>query len=219
MPKALDVVIDTQVSYLLPSQKHTYVPKAAQLILPGLEWLCTRNENNSVGVMFTENKFTPEEYEKSELKKEFPAHCLIGGLSGYDPVGVQNIFNQRLLVSRGVPVFHLHKKIQSMWAKDMWDNHATVHSFKGSSAQAYGLPEFIGTQLEGVKRVNIWGVAADGALINAIDGFLARKFKVNVISNLCRGRAYQISQLLAAEKYGPFKMDNVLTETVLEGDL
>lgn len=219
MSKALDVVVDAQLSYLLPSQGETHIPRAERIIVPGLEWLSTRTDKNSAGVMFTENKFTADEYSMCELRHEFQPHCLVGDLGDYDPVGVQNAFNQRLLVSRGVPVFHLHKKTRNMWDLDMWDSHSTVHTFRGSSASAYTLPEFVGTQLEGVKRVNIWGVSGDGAVLDAIDGFLARKFGVNVITNLCRSRVYDIEDLLSQPKYAQYRTNSLLSWELFSGSV
>jgi nicotinamidase-related amidase len=194
--RTLDVVVDTQLDYVLPSRK-THVPRAQRLLVPGLEWLCTRTPENSFGVLFTENKFTPDEYKESDLSPELPPHCLIGSLGDYDPVGVQNAFNQRLLSSRGVPVYHLHKKMRNMWDIDADDNQATVHSFQGSTANAYFLSEFITKNVAeaGVKRVNIWGVSSDDAVLHAITGFLLRKFKVNVVSNLCASVSTDIEDL------------------------
>lgn len=191
--KALDVVIDTQIDYLLPSQASTYVPGAEAIIVPGLEWLCTRTESNSVGVLFTGNKFTESEYAESKMAQELPPHCLVGALGDYDPVGVQNVFSQRIMVSRGVPTFHLYKKTRSMWDVDADDNQATVHTFHGSAATAYNLQQFMHTtEILPVSLVNIWGVASDGAVRDAIVGFLLRGFKVNVVTNLCRGLRTEI---------------------------
>lgn len=196
--RTLDVVVDMQLDYVLPSREATRVPRAQRLVVPGLEWLCRRTPENSFGVLFTENKFTADEYAESTISLELPPHCLVGALGDYDPVGVQNAFNQRLLSSRGIPVYHLHKKTQNMWDIDADDNQATVHAFQGSTATAYFLSEFIGklVQDEGkVDKVNIWGVASDVAVRDAITGFLIRKFKVNVVTNLCAERTYDIEDL------------------------
>lgn len=187
--RSLDVIVDTQIDYMLPGRP-TSVLSAQNLIAPGIEWICSRTPKNSFGVLFTGNKFTESEYEDSELRKEWPAHCLVGGLGDYDPVGVQNVFSQRLCVSRGVPTFHLYKKRQDMWKRDTDGMQANVHAFQGSVATSYSLPEFIGAKVKesGVVLINIWGVATDGALADAVAGFLEQNFRVNVVTNLCKGR-------------------------------
>lgn len=195
--KSLEVLVDTQVDYLLPSRP-TYIDGGHRIIVPGFERLCALMPETSHGVLFTGNKFTVDQYAESRLSQEFPPHCLVGALGDYDPVGVQNIFNQRLLVSRGIPTYHLHKQEQDMWDLDSYDMHATVHAYQGSNATAYTLPEFIGKYVldAGISHINIWGVSADAAVREAITGFLARKFKVNVITNLCKSRGADIEDVL-----------------------
>jgi nicotinamidase/pyrazinamidase len=196
-PKALDVVIDTQIDYMLPSRP-AHIRSAEDIIVPGLEWLCERNEDNCAGVLFTANKFTPAEYHKTLYAREFPPHCLTGDLGSYDPVGLQNVFSQRLLVSRGVPTFHLYKKVHSMWDVDLDGFPANVHAYYGGVQTSFSLAEFVGKNLDetGVNNVNIWGTDTSGALKDAITGFLLRKFKVRVYLNLCAARVGIKSMIL-----------------------
>lgn len=184
--KILDVVLCAQLDYLLPEGKAS-VPDAYKVILPGMRHLLDRTPENSAGVLFVDNKFTDENYDETDYANEYPAHCLTGGFGDYDPIGVQNVFSYRLLNSRGIPVFHMHKHVQDMWQPDQHDVMATVHVDRGGAQTAMFLSEFVGTMLDrqGINTINIWGASPKKDTKLAITGFLVRGFRVRRWADLC----------------------------------
>lgn len=195
--KTLEVVVNTQVDYALPSRP-AYVPGAEEIIVPGIEFLCSRNAGNSAGVLMVTNRWEANEYGKSELASKFRPHCLIGGWGDYDPVGVQNVFSPTMIEQRGLPVWTLHKRHENMWQLGREGFLGTVHRMQGSNAEAWTLADFVDEELREaqVNTVNIWGVSSDDAVKKAISGFLAHGFSVNVINNLCRHREVPIKQVI-----------------------
>lgn len=183
--KHLEVVVGTQVDYLLPEGKAA-VPQGHQIIVPGLRRLMDLQPESCAGVLFVNNYFTETEYKQSAYAKEHPPHCLVPGLDDYEAVGVQNVFSRYLLMPRGVPCFRGYKKTHSMWERDMWENPMKVDATRGSAATAETLPQFIGSLNDGVSNVVIWGLDTELEVAPAIDGFLVNGFKVCVLFDLCR---------------------------------
>jgi nicotinamidase/pyrazinamidase len=201
--KTLDVVVNTQVDYMLPEGK-VYIKNAENLIVPGIQWMLTRTDLNSAGVLFVNNHFSEDEYAESEYAVEFPPHCLLAGLDDYEPVGTQNVFSQRLLVTRGVPVFNLQKKTKSMWGKIEGHNTPSVHLNRGGASTAMTLEYFMNAYITddlGVSNVNIWGVDVEFEVAQAMAGFLKRGFRVTLHAGLChlRGSAHAAQKKLASD--------------------
>jgi hypothetical protein len=181
----LEVVVGTQVDYVLPEGK-VAIPLASQVIVPGLRRLLDLRPDNCVGVLFVNNVFTEHEYAKSVYARELPPHCLVPGLDDYEAVGVQNVFSSFLLTPRGVPVARGYKKAP-MWEKDMWGNHMKINCLRGAASTAETLPQFIGGMEErGLSNVVIWGMDTELEVLPAVDGFLVAGYKVKLIFDLCR---------------------------------
>lgn len=187
--KHLEVVVGTQVDYLLPEGKAA-VPQGYQIIVPGLRRLMDLRPESCAGVLFVNNYFTEAEYKQSEYAQEHQPHCLIPGLDDYEAVGVQNVFSRFLLMPRGIPCFRGYKKTRSMWERDMWENPMKVDATRGSAATAETLPQFIGSmEDEGVSNVVVWGLDTELEVAPSVDGFLVGGFKVRIMFDLCRSYA------------------------------
>jgi nicotinamidase-related amidase len=89
-------------------------------------------------------------------------------------------------------VYHLHKKNVDMWKRDHDGFFPAVQSITGSVAIAYALPEFVLHQLldNGIHKVKVWGLLAEGSVKHCIKGFLAAGFDVSVVLDLCRSRTH-----------------------------
>jgi hypothetical protein len=184
--KHLEVVVCTQVDYLLPEGKAA-VPQGHQIIVPGFRRLLDLRPESCAGVLFVNNFFTETEYKQSDYAKEHQPHCLVAGLDDYEPVGVQNVYSRYLLMPRGIPVFRGYKKTRSMWDLDMWENRMKVDLVRGSAATVETLPQFMGgMEDEGLSNVVIWGLDTDLEVAPAVDGFLVAGYKVKVLLDLCR---------------------------------
>jgi hypothetical protein len=83
-----------------------------------------------------------------------------------------------------------------MWAGRKGVSDATVHEFNGSHETSLTMNEFVDefVREEGVAKVNLWGID-EQALCAAARGFLAKGFKVRLVTNLCHHREVSVKTL------------------------
>lgn len=178
MTETFDIVVDAQNDFMRSNGK-LFVP-GAEAIIPNLQtYIATAN---SQGVLFTYDTHLLGVYETSEEAKEFPIHCV------KDTEGWQLAVNRSAV---RVPVYTMEKGVF-----DMWKEPALY-------VQPDGRYQLIDRDLffkeltrKGVTTVRVTGVAADYCVKWAIDGLVARGFKVEVIGDLTVGIGRGIEQVV-----------------------
>lgn len=203
MNKVLVVVVDTQFDFMMP-QGRLPVPGADALIAPGIDFLAGLDPEEVAGVLFTFDTHDAENYLGSaeHLGDEasgipgFPLHCEIG------TPGWANVFNP-MLVPDAIPTWELRKNVFDMWEQPSHEVHVQQTASRGDEHVAISLPrEFFfrgepgnagdgpeprGPHLRDVDTVRVIGVASDFCVAWAINGFLQRGFKVEVVGDLTAG--------------------------------
>lgn len=172
------VVVDTQYDFMMPDGI-LYVKGAEETIVPIVEYLASLTPDTTVGVLFTFDTHTREQYEGSPESKMFPIHCELGTL------GHKNIINDRLL-DRGEaldnqPYIHkyfLHKEVFNMWESTLVNGPYSLEKFE------YFLEKRVRDEVE---IIDIIGVALNFCVKQAVDGFLERGFKVRLHTSMTRG--------------------------------
>lgn len=173
------VVIDTQYDFMIPGGA-LYVGSAEQIITPAIHFLANLKPEDYAGVLFTADTHTRDTYFNMPESKEFPIHCV------RDEAGWQNVFNP-LLVPRGIRPWSLFKGVFSMWEEDYLELMPIVD---GAIQRGAGKPRdafFENLKIQGIDTIQVFGVASDYCVKWAVDGFVKRGFKVEVIQELCRG--------------------------------
>lgn len=186
MTKKLLIVVDTQFDFMMPSGA-LYVGGAEQIIVPGIDFLASLNKDDYQGVLFTADTHYVETWDSMPESKEFPIHCVMG------TPGWQNVFNP-MMVGSGIPVSHMEKGVFSMWEEDDLDIRLIRPSeeaiLQGNAAQDMVMSRnffFDALELSGIETVQVMGVASDYCVKWAVDGLVKRGFKVEVLTELCRG--------------------------------
>ncbi len=195
------VIIDAQVDFM-KKDGALYVPGAEDtidIINSYLESLTL--ENGYFGAIFTADTHDPESYKDSEEAKEFPPHCYLG-TDGFDfAVDPSKVVQAK---DGGVDRFIMNKNVFNMW--DQTD--LAVRPFKviGEPVPIEGNQDretFFNNALNaGIDTVEVCGVASDYCVKWAIEGLLARKFKVVVYDNLVAGIERDIHQVAQEEFAG-----------------
>lgn len=178
MKKNFVVVVDTQYDFMMPDGI-LYVKGAEETIVPMIEYLASLTPETTIGVLFTFDTHTREQYEGSPESKMFPIHCEFGTL------GHKNIINDRLL-DRGEaldnqPYIHkyfLHKEVFNMWESTLVNGPYSLEKFE------YFLEKRVRDEVE---IIDIIGVALNFCVKQAVDGFLARGYKVRLHTSMTRG--------------------------------
>ncbi|HEY1605708.1 MAG TPA: isochorismatase family cysteine hydrolase [Allosphingosinicella sp.] len=178
------IVVDAQQDFMAADGALS-VPGADALIAPLRQWLAALDPAEIAGILFTFDTHEREAYAGSAEAAEFPLHCERGG-PGWrlvaDPVSIV----------QGIPLFRLEKGVFSMWA----ESDLVVQAMEGSA----GRPRdqfFDDLKCKGIDTITVVGVAADYCVRWAIDGLVARGFKIEVPAALTRGIAQQIDAVAA----------------------
>ncbi len=182
------IVIDTQKDFM-DADGALSVVGAQALTGPMNDWLARRDPAKTAGVLFTYDTHDPAAYAVSEEAKSFPIHC-VRGSSGW-----ANVLDQSV-IDPAIPVWRLEKSVFDMWAED----GLMMENARDSNA-APVLREDVFAQLRqnGVSEVEVIGVAADYCVRWAIDGLIARGFRVIVPAALTKGIARQMDQVAAED--------------------
>ena len=173
------VVVDTQYDFVMPNGK-LYVKGAEQIIVPGIEFLANLNPQAYEGVLFTFDTHTPKVYTGSPESELFPIHCVSG------TPGWQNVFNKDI-IHRDIKVWGLEKGVFNMWEEpneelfhEAWMGDAESHKLVNRDVFFESLPKTS-------TLIEVFGVASDYCVKQAVDGFVERGFAVAVIDQLCQG--------------------------------
>jgi len=166
------------------------VPGAEAIVAPVDAWLAGLRAGEVAGVLFTADTHVPAVYALSEEAKQFPPHCEVG-TPGWalvvDPGAVDP----------AIPCYRLEKGVFDMWAEP------------GLALERIGTEDatdrdafFAALRASGVEEVEMVGVAADYCVRWAVEGLIARGFRVTVPAALTRGIARPIDAVAAEEWAG-----------------
>ncbi len=187
--KRFVIVVDMQRDFVA-ADGALPVPDAEQLVAPMQRWLGTLHPGDVAGVLFTEDTHVPELYAGSSEAKEFPPHCE-RGTAGWalvvDPAAIDS----------DIPTYVLEKGVFDMWAEPGLRMHQS-----GSPGSVDRDAFFAQVLAGGVEDVIVVGVAADYCVRWAVEGLLARGFRVTVPADLTRGIARQIDAVAVDEWSG-----------------
>ena len=183
------VVVDMQRDFVA-SDGALPVAGAEGIVAPMNAWLASLQPAEVAGVLFTADTHVPEVYALSEEAKQFPPHCEVG-TPGWALVVDPNV------VDAAIPTYRLEKGVFDMWAEPglMVERIGTADT---TDREAF----FDGLQAQGVEHVEVIGVAADYCVRWAVEGLLARGFRVTVPVGLTRGIVRQIDMVALEEWTG-----------------
>jgi len=180
------IAIDTQRDFMMPDGA-LYVGGAEVLIAPMQDWLATLKAPDVAGVLLTFDTHDLETYPLSPEAAQFPIHCV------RDEPGWQSVVAPER-IDPAIPVYRLEKGVFDMWAEP------------GLSLERIGNAEridrdafFAALRMSGVEQVEVVGVAADYCVRWAVEGLVARGFRVTIPTALTRGISRQIDAVLADE--------------------
>lgn len=191
------IIVDCQTDFTSPIGALP-VPGAEKIVPTIDEYLSYLTlENGYMGVLFTADTHTPEEYKKSKEAEEFPEHCMVN-TPGFD------FSCNPKLVPRETPKMILNKSVFSMWEQP----GLKLRPFKvAGEPVAYGgevdRDEWFANLLaNGVEEVEVVGFAADYCVKWAVDGLLLRGFNVTLYDNLTAGIQRDIHQVVNEDFVG-----------------
>jgi nicotinamidase/pyrazinamidase len=225
-PNVMIVVIDCQADFVMASGRLP-VPQAEAIVLPGIDYLSTIDPAEVALALFTFDTHDAKSYMGSlenvgqpELGiPGFPLHC------ERDTPGWASVFNLEM-VAGIVPTFTLEKGVFDMWEEE--SRKVTVHQWitqdlseysrgkdrdfffgprAGHTDLTYPKGQEGGHSLAGVDTVRIFGVASDFCVNWAVQGFLKRGFKVQIVERLTAGIGMDVRE--TAERFFPGKVEFV----------
>ena len=196
------VIVDAQVDFMDPNGA-LFVPGADAVVPIIDEYLSTLTlENGYMGVVFTADTHDEKTYpESAEAKGDeekgipgFPPHCYQGTDGFAFAVKPQNVPDE-------TQKFILNKAVFDMWEEPK----LTVRPYRVAGEMvAYGGEQdredfFNNIIAAGVGEVEVVGVAADYCVKWAVEGLLARGFKVTLYDNLTAGIERDIHQVVTED--------------------
>ena len=192
-------IVDTQYDFVM-FKGALYVKGAESIIVPGVEFLTNLDPEEYEGVLFTFDTHVREVYEGSPESEQFNIHCEAG------TPGWQNVFNPAL-INRNIKVWTLNKGVFNMWEEEglelfheEWMGDAEQHQLVDRDLFFQNLKTF------GIETIEVFGVASDYCVKQAVDGFLARGFKVEVRKDLCKGIALEADFVFDGIAYNNVKL-------------
>lgn len=192
--KRFVVVVDVQGDFMW-ADGALPVPGAAELIAPMNAWLAGLSPADTTGVLFTFDTHVPDIYAGSPEAEQFPPHCE-RGTPGWDLVLDMD------RVQPGIPLYRLEKGVFNMWEEE----GLAVQPVRPGGASMPREVFFARLQAEGIQDVTVIGVAADFCVRWAVEGLLARGFRVTVPAGLTRGIVREIDAVAADFRMEPLEL-------------
>ena len=184
------VVVDTQADFMNPDGALA-VAGADALAEPMRQYLAALDPADTAAVLFTFDTHDRATYPHSAEAQQFPIHCVRG-----EP-GWANVLSPDI-VAPGVPTYRLEKGVFAMWEED----GLTVEPIRAPGGEQDRDAFFADLQARGITEATVIGVAADYCVRWAIDGLVARGFRVTVPAHLTAGIARPIAQVVAEDFAG-----------------
>lgn len=168
------VVVDAQNDFMQPYGALSI--KGADLVIDKInDFLYSTSKDSYVGALFTFDTHHMPEYVDSEEGKMFPPHC-IEDTKGW------GLAVSTLMLNYRIPQYTLKKGVFDMWAEE----DLYLENQYGAKIHRDG---FFGNLLyeKEVTEVDVIGVALNFCVKYAVDGLIARGFKVNLYANCTKG--------------------------------
>ncbi|MET0269670.1 MAG: isochorismatase family protein, partial [Sphingomonas sp.] len=156
------------------------VAGAEAIVAPMAAWLAALRPDAVAGVLFTADTHVPEQYAGSGEAEQFPPHCE-AGTPGWVLVVDPG------LVDPAIPCYRLQKGVFDMWAESCL-TLGRIGGGQVADRDAF----FADLRRAGIGEVEVVGVAADYCVRWAVEGLVARGFRVTVPAALTRGIARRI---------------------------
>jgi nicotinamidase-related amidase len=167
------IVVDMQRDFVEASGALP-VPDAEAIVAPMQQWLASVRPEDVAGVLLTFDTHEPEAYAVSPEAEQFPIHC------DKATPGWQSVLNIAA-VDKGIPVYTLDKGVFDMWAEPDLE----LVTDQGLRIER---DLFFGNMVaSGIETVTVVGVASDFCVRWAVEGLVARGFRVEVPRALTRG--------------------------------
>jgi nicotinamidase/pyrazinamidase len=183
------IVVDTQADFM-HADGALSVPGADALAAPMAEWLAALWPDDTAAVLFTFDTHLADVYPGSAEAEQFPLHCVRG------TPGWENVLDPGA-IDPAIPAYRLEKGVFAMWEEP----GLTVEPV-GGGAPVDRDAFFRDLKARGIEEAVVIGVAADFCVRWAIDGLVARGFRVTVPEALTRGIARPIGQVVAEDFAG-----------------
>lgn len=191
MARKFVIVVDAQRDFMLPDGA-LYVAGAEALVRPLNAWLAALDPADVEGVLMTFDTHFAETYPGTAEAAQFPIHCVRGSAGwelAIDPDAIDPT----------IPVHTLEKGVFAMWEEP----DVTIRAMRSPEARPIPRDRFFDDlRRRGVEDVLVAGVAADFCVRWAVEGLIARGFRVVVPRRLTRGIVRQIGAVVADEWTG-----------------
>ncbi len=172
------------------------VPDAEAIVAPMQDWLAALDPTTTAGVLLTFDTHVPDVYAASPESAQFPIHCVHGTL------GWESVLDAGA-IAPSIPVYTLDKGVFDMWA----ESGLSLKPLDKEGAAIDREVFFASLAAEGLRDVTVVGVAADFCVKWAIEGLLARGFRVELPAALTRGIGMEpaavVAQLRGEERAVP----------------
>lgn len=185
------IVVDMQRDFV-DADGALPVPGAEAIVAPLGEWLAGLRPDAVAGVLFTADTHIPEIYAGSEEAKQFPLHCATGTpgwMLVVDPGAIDP----------AIACYRLEKGVFDMWAEP---GLTLARIGRGAVYDRDAFFAGLAAAGAGVGEVVVVGVAADYCVRWAVEGLVARGFRVTVPAGLTRGIARPIAAVAREEWAG-----------------
>lgn len=180
------IVVDAQRDFMMPDGA-LYVGGADALIGPMNDWLDTLDPADTSGVLLTFDTHYAATYASSAEAAQFPLHC-VRGEAGWRSV----IKTDR--INPSIPLYTLEKGVFDMWAEP------DLLLLRIGTGETSDREEFFDAlRASGSEEIHVVGVAADYCVRWAVEGLIARGFRVAVYASLTRGITRQIDAVVTDE--------------------
>jgi nicotinamidase/pyrazinamidase len=182
------IVVDTQNDFIAVDGALS-VAGAEALVATMQAWLRALDPADTAGVLFTFDTHVPEIYAGSPEAEAFPIHCVRGS------EGWRNVLDIAL-IDPAIPVWRIEKGVFDMWAED---GLSIEDARDPATPQVPREGFFEQLKARGIGTATVIGVAADYCVRWAIEGLVARGFRVDVPEQLTRGIERQIRAVVEGD--------------------
>ncbi len=191
MGKRFVIVVDAQQDFMTPDGA-LYVPGAQSLIGPMNAWLKDMDPGETAGVLLTFDTHYAETYAASAEAAQFPLHCVRNSPGWQSVIDVDAI-------AAAIPLYTLEKGVFAMWEEP----DVTIRDARHPDRPATPRDRFFDELRQGgIGEVTVVGVAADFCVRWAVEGLIARGFRVTVPTAMTCGIARQITEVATEEWTG-----------------
>ncbi len=185
--KRFVIAVDTQGDFM-NADGALSVAGADALTAPMQHWLAALRPEETEGVLFTFDTHLKETFFTMPESKEFPIHCV------RETEGWANVLDASA-VDPAIPTWRLEKGVFDMWAED----GVMIEPVRGNAAPVEREAFFEGLKASGITEVAVIGVAADYCVKWAVEGLIARGFKVTLPKGLTKGIHRPIDRVLTED--------------------